>query len=160
MGNTLKIAFDPANLPKPGFELNDAGFIYVLKAVRPHRNVSGDASLVTTWDCICAHDGVHFEAKAGAKIYSLPRRCKAHNIGWVKAYPFGSPRPDNAPTAGGVNEAAAVKRFVDDLGLWLDKGEHGRSSVEADTAYALAVKYLEIRHPGILDEPDSGDLLS
>lgn len=168
MGNTIKANLDPNNPPEPGFVLNDQGFVYTLKSARPHRNLNGDSSLITVWDCICAEDGAHFEEKRGAKIYNLPRRCKAHNIGWVKAYPFGAPKPDNAPMASGVALQPAIKRFVDDFGVWIDREtwrEEGRinfpcSPSDANRGFDLLAVYLEERFPGILDEPDATDLLS
>jgi hypothetical protein len=143
MGNKIKIELDPANPPQPGFVFDDGGFVYTLKSAKPHRNLAGDASLITVWDCICAEDGAHFEAKRGCKIYNFPRRCEAHNIGWTKAYPWGAPRPENAPSAAG-NGAAAVKGFLDRFGEAMDRGEiEGVKGVAGERLYEALTDFYE-----------------
>ena len=150
MGNPLKATYDPANPPAVGHTLVDSGFTYTVKGVKPHRNLKGEASLVITWEGLCAEDGAPFELKTGAKVYSLARRCKAHNIGWVKAYPYGAPRPANAPTAGGVNTANTIKAFADRFGDWIDSDAGPRDKDAANKSYELMLDYLEIEFPDLL----------
>lgn len=88
-------------LPKPGFEIKDSGFKYVVVRAEPHINRDGQPSMVITWRCACAEDGQPFEATTGPRVWNLPRRCRDHNQGWARARPFNA----SAPAVGAARPA-------------------------------------------------------